>query len=524
MVRVRLAVAILVGASLAFFVSGAADAVRSSYGGTLVVTLGGDPDSLDPTVSRGSGINIYPAMCQQLYTVASNHGTLEMTPVLAAGPPVLSRDKLTYTVPLRRGVLFNDGTPFNAQAVVTTVQRFMTYPASSRASDYASVASVAAAGPYAVVFHMKAPDSSFIGNPYVLSPTALVLEGASFGTNPVCVGPFMFDHWTRGSSVTLVKSPYYYNKTDVYLDKIVYQEIGDPAAAAAALKAGDLQVLAGVDPAQLPTIQEGSGFRIIEKPNLGFESILINVGNVNGLGNLPYGKVGTPLGSSAKLRQAFEEAIDRSAMNRVVFYGHVQPSCTPIPPANTLWFPSIQVPCTPYDPKDARKLVAASGFPSPTVHLLVVNDSTGPNIRLGQFVQAEEAAVGINVVIDMTDGPSGQARLMSGNFDASLGGLEPGNQIDPSYLLYQFFATSGVRNSMGYSSPRMDYVLTNGLLATQLKSRAVNYRVAQQLIETDRPAVVLFNTSTIVAYRANLAGLWLSANGRLHVENAQFKQ
>ena len=521
--RMRLGVAILAGA-LALFLSGAAGAVHSRYGGTLLVNLGSDPDTLDPTISRGSGINVYPAMCQQLYTVASSHGTLEMAPVLAAGPPVLSKDKLSYTIPLRQGVLFNDGTPFNAQAVVTTVQRFMTYPGSSRASDYADIASVAAAGPYAVVFQLKSPDSSFIGNPYVLSPTALATEGVGFGTSPVCVGPFMFDHWTRGSNVTLDKSPYYYDKTNVYIDKIIYQEIGDATAAAAAFKSGDLQVLPGVDPVQLPGIQENSSFRVLEKPNLGFESILINVGNKNGLGNLPYGNVDTPLASSPKLRQAFEEAIDRSTLNKVVFDGHAQPSCTPIPPANTLWFPAIQIPCTPYDPKDARKLVAASGFPNSTIHLLIANDGSGPINRLAQFIQAEEAAVGINVVIDATDGATAQAQLMSGNFDTSLGGLEPGNQIDPSYLLYQFFATSGVRNSMGYSSPRMDYVLTNGLRATQPKSRAVDYRVAQQLIETDRPAIVLYNTNTIVAYSANLKGLWLSANGRLHIENAQFKQ
>ena len=83
--------------------------------------------------------------------------------MLAAALPVLSKDKLSYTVQLRQGIKFNDGTPFNAQAVVTTVQRFMTYPGSSAASDYATVDSVTASGPYTVVFHLKARDSTFTG-------------------------------------------------------------------------------------------------------------------------------------------------------------------------------------------------------------------------------------------------------------------------------------------------------------------------------------------------------------------------
>ena len=54
-------------------------------------------------------------------------------------------------------------------------------------------------------------------------------------------------------------------------------------------------------------------------------------------------------------------------MNRVVFGGFYQPSCTPVPPANTKWFGAIKVPCTPYDPADARRLVARSGIANPTV-------------------------------------------------------------------------------------------------------------------------------------------------------------
>ena len=62
------------------------------------------------------------------------------------------------------------------------------------------------------------------------------------------------------------------------------------------------------------------------------------------------------------------------------------------------------MPCTPYDPADAKKLVAASGFPNPTVHLLTPN--TSDRLLVAQFIQAEEAAVGINVVIDTIDSAS----------------------------------------------------------------------------------------------------------------------
>src|SRR5262249_5767938 len=160
--------------------------------GTLVYGFAGNSPSLDPTLSAvpNAGV-IYRPMCLRLYEYDSK---LRLAPVLAAAPPVLSKDKLSYTIQLRQGVEFNDGTPFNAQAIVTNYQRYPTTPRSTRASDFPSVDSVTASGPYTVVFHLRARDSSFTGNMYVLSPTQLAKLGDDFETDPVCVGPFMFDH------------------------------------------------------------------------------------------------------------------------------------------------------------------------------------------------------------------------------------------------------------------------------------------------------------------------------------------
>lgn len=520
----RAAVTLMAGLTLALLVLVPASAhtrAQSKYGGTLVVGLtGGDPDSLDPTVSRGSAIGIYPAFCLTLYRLASDHGKVVYAPSLAASLPAISKDKLSYTIRIRQGIEFNDGTPLNAQAVVTSIQRLMTYPGSSRASDYASVQSVSASGPYTVVFHLKAPDSAVVnGNMYVLSPTALAREGANFAANPVCAGPFMFDHRVAGDNVTLVKSPYWYERDAVHLDKIVYKPMTDAAAAAAALAAGDIQALDQVSSTELASVQENASLRVLESPELGWRGLVINIGNRSGVGSLPYATVGTPLASSATLRQAFEEAIDRNALNKVVFGGLYQPTCTPIPPANP-WYSAVEVRCTPYDPADAKKLVAKSGLANPTVHLLVSNATD--LIRLAQFIQAEEAAVGINVVIDPTDAATSLARATSGSFDTFITGLEPGG-IEPNTLIYQFFATPGVRNYGGYSNPRVDYVLTNGLKATRRDARAVNYRAALQLLLADRPTIFLYNVTTIAAFSASLTGMQLTPSGGLLVANAQFK-
>jgi peptide/nickel transport system substrate-binding protein len=497
--------------------AGMAGSASARYGGTIFVGLTQYPDSMDPTVSQGTGVTIYRDMCYRLYGTLFNHGVVENVPQLAASMPVPSKDGLSYTVQLKQGVLFNDGTPLNAQAVVTSYQRFITVPNSSRKSDFSSVANVTADGPYTVVFHMNQRDSSFTSNMFVFSPTALANEGANFAANPVCAGPFMFDHQDQGIDVTIVKSPYYWNKSAVHLDKIVFEVFPDPAAAAAALEAGDIQELHSLAPAELPQIQKDPNLRVLRFPSQGFESIVINLGNKAGcctIGHPAFVNVGTPLASSPLLRQAFEEAIDRAALVRVVEQGLAVPTCTPIEPSNQPWYGLTKVPCTPFDPKDAKRLVAKSGIQNPTVKLSI----SGPaDATLAQFIQAEEAAVGINVVIDASN-PS----LSAGTFDAAINSFSGGP--DPNGNTYAFFNdTIGTRNYGGYSSARMDYVLANALKARQPKARAVSYRVVNQLVETDRPRIFLYAPIQLDVISTSVAGVFLNGGGQPLFETAQLK-
>jgi len=313
----------VVGAALALGALDSAAAQMHSharYGGTLVVGISGFPDTLDPTLSRTLQANeVYKTFCEQLYDYDARS---RIVPQLAAALPIISKDKLTYTIPLRQGIEFNDGTPLNAQAVVTTLQRDLTLPGSTRTGELSSVASVTASGPSTVVIHLTTPFTPLTATlalpvGAVLSPTQLARLGDDFATDPVCVGPFMFDHQTVGDNVTVIKSPYYYDQAAVHLDKIVFKALPDAAAATGALQAGDIQVLDPILPTSLSSLQQSTGLRLLHANGLGWRGIIINLGNRNGIGNLPYTNLGTPLAASAMLRQAFEEAIDRNGVSPV---------------------------------------------------------------------------------------------------------------------------------------------------------------------------------------------------------------
>src|SRR5690242_11300274 len=158
-------------------------------GGTLTVGLAEEPDALDPTLARTFvGRIVFLAMCEKLYDLDSH---LNIVPQLAAALPQVSKDKLTYTIKVRSGIKFNDGTPFDAAAVKTSLDRDLTLKGSVRASEISPIKSVDAPNATTVVLHLSSPYSPLTAQladraGMVLSPKALA-SGGTFAQSPVCV-------------------------------------------------------------------------------------------------------------------------------------------------------------------------------------------------------------------------------------------------------------------------------------------------------------------------------------------------
>jgi peptide/nickel transport system substrate-binding protein len=503
--------------------AGAAPSSSSSAaknGGTITVGLTqGEPDVLDPTLARTfSGREVFLTFCEKLYDLDAK---AQIVPQLASALPTVSKDKLTVTIPLRKGIRFNDGTPFNADAVVKTLQRDQTLKGSTRASEISPVSDVAASGSSKVVIHLKSPYSPLTAQfadraGMIMSPAQLDKLGDKFATNPICVGPFMYQNRVAGDSITVVKSPFYYDKKDVHLDKIVFKVENDAAAAAAALKAGDLQALDAIDSTQLAGVRADKGLRIVKNTGLGYQGITLNIGNKNGLLK-GYSNVGTPIAASADLRKAFEMAINRKTMNKVVFGGTVLPGCTPLSPSSAWFDPSVA--CTPFNLAQAKKLVQQSGVADPTVRLMVPTATVG--LRLAQFIQAEEAAAGIKVVIDSTDFVTSLSKADAGTYDTFQIGWS--GRVDPDGNIFQFVATTGSQNDSGYTNPRLDLILSNARKAATETARKTLYRAAQKIILNDRPLIYLYHPVTRAGVSTKLGGVRLYPDTLLRVAFAQFK-
>jgi peptide/nickel transport system substrate-binding protein len=520
-------VATVAAAALALAGSGAAATRPPAIqdGGTVVVgTLNSTPGSLDPDHPGGSGQadgEIWRAMCETLYDVAPNGATV---PLLASAPSTISKDKLTITIPLRKGILFNDGTPFNAAAVATTFERDIDPRGTARSTILGQVTSATASGPYTVQLHLSSPNTALLAgltNEHIMSPTQLANLGSNFSNAPVCVGAFMFQSQVPGQSVTLVKSPYYYDKADVHLDKLVFQYEPSDLAAAAALESGDIQVLDIVPRDELKSVED-NGFRIIGRLSFGGVRIGINLGNVNGTG-APYSNTGSEIASSPQLREAFEMAIDRKTLDRVVYGGLDVPGCTPLSPAAVEWYAATNVPCTPYDPAQARKLVQASGIANPTVQMDFPGDVQ--DTVLAEFLQAEEKAVGINLALNPMDSTTLTSHTNAGTYETDINSNASQVKADPDWIFVLFLggAVGGPSNIYGYGNPSVVRDLHNGRKAVSPQARAVDYRAAQAAVMADRPVIYLEHIVNRAAFTNKLTGVDIRADQNVRVAFAAYK-
>jgi len=525
--RVRRGIAVGFGVgvlALSLAVVGARSESGAKNGGSLTIGLAEDPDALDPTLARTFvGRIVFVHMCEKLYDLNSK---LEIVPQLAAALPKISADKQTVTIKLRKGIQFNDGTPFDADAVKKSLDRHRTLPRSTRASELSPVTSVDTAGASTIVIHLNDRYSPLTAqladrSGMIMSPKQLDALGDKFATNPICVGPFMFKDRQAGDHITLVKSPYYYAKNKVHLDQITFKILTDPSARAQNLRSHDIDVMDRIPSTELPGIAHDSSLAVLKSTSIGYQGITVNIGNSHGLGKT-YENTGTPIAKSPDLRQAFELALDRKVINKVVFGGTTQPDCFAFTPASPYYAATKGIPChLTADVKGAKAAFARSGAAQGvTVHMVIGTDPVAA--RLGQVIQSMEKPIGINVVLDPTEFVTALRQADAGKYETFAVGWS--GRVDPDGNLYQFVQTKGSQNDSGYSDPLVDFTLNNARHAATQQSRIVSYRVALKRIAKDLPLIYLYHPINRFGVVKTVGGVEIYGDGLIRAQYSGFKK
>ncbi len=494
-------------ASLAIVVASAWQA-QAQPNGTLRIGIRDDPDILDPTFSRTYvGTVVMTALCDKLFDFDAK---LNIVPVLASGHEWA--DSKTLLIHLRPKVQFHNGEKFDADAVKFTLERDLTAVGSFRRSEISAMDHVEVVDPLTVRVVMKQAFSPFVGiltdrAGMMLPPKAAETGGKDFGLHPVCAGPFRFVERVAQDHITLERSPTYWDADRIHYDHVTYHIIPDSSIRLANLQAGTLD-LTEIAPLDADTVKRDPKLSLVSVPSLGYGALTINTGQ--------YPKAETPLGRDARVRHAFELALDRAAMSLVVYAGVYQPNAQATSAISPLYVEEVAP--TRRDVTRARALLKEAGVTAPlTVPLIVYN--TPQNVQAGEVIQSMAAEAGFAVQVNAMEFGTAIAAVQRGDFAVALGGWS--GLLDTDSNAWSFLHTGGALNMARYSNPTVDQALDRARTVSDMAERRSAYEAVWQQVSQDLPLIYLWTPRNIVGLSSKIAGFTFLSDGLLRLQDVR---
>ncbi|MGM0584165.1 MAG: ABC transporter substrate-binding protein [Pseudomonadota bacterium] len=365
-------------AAAALLTAGAAHAQQTHL--DLGVAL--EPPNLDPTAGAAAAIDeiVYANIFEGLTRIDR---TGAVKPALARDWDI-SDDGLTYTFRLADGVTFHDGSDFTAEDVKFSFDRAMAEDSQNAQKQlFEPIESVEVVDPATVRITLKRPTGDFLFN--MGWGDAVIVDPASAetnATNPVGTGPFVFEEWAKGDSVTITRNPDYWGEP-ARLGSATFKFIADPTAALASLMAGDVDTFPGwPSPETVPQLEGDPRFEVVYGSTEG-ETIL-STNNARA----PFDEL--------KVRQAVAHAIDRQAIIDGAMFGVGTPIGTHFAPHHPAYVDLTGL--YPHDPEKARELLAEAGYPDGFEATLKLPPPSYAR-RGGEIVAAQLREVGIELEI-----------------------------------------------------------------------------------------------------------------------------
>src|SRR3954469_13897822 len=264
---------------------------------TLRIGLAEDPDILDPTLARTYvGRIVFASFCDKLFDI-DDKGNI--VPQLALSHET-SADGKQVTIKLRPNVKFHDGEPFDAEAAKFSIERHLTMTSSFRKPELAAVDHVEVVGPLTIKLVLKVPFSPLIAQltdraGMMVSPRAARAAGDKFGLHPVCAGPYKFVERVQQDRIVFEKFADYWNKDNVFIDKVVFLPLVDATVRLANLKSGGLDLIERLLATDIKDVQADKRLKLSSAIELGYFGMTINLANDKAKG---------PRSQSEKVRQA----------------------------------------------------------------------------------------------------------------------------------------------------------------------------------------------------------------------------
>ncbi|MGD0265990.1 MAG: ABC transporter substrate-binding protein [Candidatus Methylomirabilota bacterium] len=500
---------------LAFNSDGLAQAKR---GGTIVEGLGAEPTNLDIfKAGRRPELTILRLIIEPL--VVPNE-KLEVVPLLARSWNV-SKDQLTWTFTLNRGIKFHDGTPLNAEAVKFSIER---HKKGIAAVLLTAVKEVQVVNEYTVAFKLERPFPGLLDNLAqfavgIVSPTAVQKAGSDWGSKVIVgTGPFKFKNWVSGDRINLERFEGYKhgpsfltNRGPAYVDEWVVRFLLEPTTLIGELTEGNVDLT--------NYITERDAAKVKSHPNTDLKMVkstipvylVINCAQQNERYN------------DLRVRQALTHAVNKEVVIKAAMFGIGDPLYTPLAP-NIKGFSKeaeeIGKRVNSYDPEQAKKLLDEAGWKA--IDKDGVREKDGKKLdvdflafTIAGFKQTAEVvipmleAVGFKPKLQVLEAGDLYQRVLARNFD-----LLSTSQVTSQAIALNDLVRGYHSKSIGtilqwshYNNPEMDRLLDTAQFSLDSKERAKALVEAHKLSVEDVPVVPIANQMGLFGYKKTLGGV-----------------
>jgi len=480
--RAAAAVVVVAAATLA-----APLALAQSKKDTVTLAMVLEPPGLDPTTAPAAAIGeiVHYNILEGL-TKINVDGSV--TPLLAESW-TMDPDGKSYTFRLKKGVKFQDGEPFDSSAVKFSFERAKDEKSTNKAKKavFDNISSISTPDPSTVILTLNNADGNFLFR--LGENTAVILppkSAAGTATHPIGTGPYRFEDWKKGNSVTLTKWDGFRDAKSIKIRRVTFRFINDPAAAVSALLAGDVDGMPRFGALQsLKQFQSDKRFTV-------------EIGSTAGKGIMTINNKRKPF-DDVRVRRALMHAIDRKAFIDGVLEGLAKPIGSHFAPTDAGYIDLTGM--YPYDPEKAKALLKEAGVQTPLNVTLTLPPPQYAR-KGGEVVAAMLAKVGVIAKIENVEWAQWLSGPFKGNFDLTII-----NHVEP--LDYMQYANTSYY--WGYDSKAFRDLAAKHAAETNPKERARLFAELQKMLAVDCVNAYIFNPAQVAVARKGLKGLWASS-------------
>jgi peptide/nickel transport system substrate-binding protein len=463
-----------------------ATAQRPVRGGTLTAVMASDPVTFDPVrVQDVASTLVLELVADTLFEVEKD-GTIVGRLVERSENPAPN----VYVWTLRKGIIFQDGTPLDAEAVKFNLERHMADEKAITRTTVREITAVEVLDPTTVKVTLRGPFAPFLNKltgsaGVILSPAAVqkLGQGLQRDLTGAGSGPFKFVEWKKDTQITLERNETYWKKDAdggqlPYLDRVLLKPFPDENVRLLNLTTGEADVLLGNPPLKdAADLRRSNALTLRDLPGQGMSVISLFTEK-------------EPFNNPA-LRRALSYAIDREQIVQTVYFGNGRVADTPIPETIGWAYDKEFRPYAKQNIAKAKEELAAAGKPGGFTFTLQVPSNSPQTLQLAELMKDQVKAAGIEMEIQSVEFATIIANANRGEYQAFALGFSGG--LDPDDYLYALYYTKAGQNLGRYSNPAVDRLLDEARTALDRGRRAEAYKQVVRLLAEDQPVITYYS-------------------------------